>query len=403
MARRSRKRVDPFTAGDPVMPWEDEAEFVPLEVAEAFSELSNSASDDHDDCWVEEEREEKRERSASKRVESGSQGRRKKGRERKPPRDEKPPRADAPASSWPTPKPATTKLKPATPKGDEPFEGDEPANLERAGTAFAAQRKKSPMARIVILIVLLTVAVNVIGLVVSCSAALIGAAGNGISELVDGVSDGTSVRVSGGWGSSDDASGLDYGTYKQVTASLEAQELEMFNSLLGRAAAADDEMVAEAATYLDAAFEGYCGLRYADLGIDSSELARWALAGIVRDETSTYGYAYSEDDADTVYVGTCSEEITMPDVDELAWELSSYLHEEVDYDSSKLVSGSVDEAFKARAQQKLESLKQRAEQRDVYFYLDFTGSCDADGSNPVAALDESSWDYKFSRMFGLYA
>lgn len=415
MAHKARKQVDPFNAGDPVMPWEDEGEYVPLGAGEdkprgdsAPGLISGSTSSEHDECWVEEEHEAKRGHGSSgSKAEAPSVSPRRVRRSKGDKREGRgaPPRTEASAPSWPAPKPATTKLKPAAPKGDTPFEDDAAPGEGRGGNGVVSsgRRRKSPAFRILMLVVLFTVGINVIGLVVSCSVSLIGSTGDGISSLLEGDSSDAGERITGGLEAAGGSSGLDYTTYARVCDSLEAQELETFDSLLGRAASADEDMVAAGAAYLDAALEGYCGLSYADLGIDSAELARWTLSGIERDESSVSVYAYSENDADTAYVGSCSEDITAPDMDEVAWQLSCYLDEEVDYESSRLVPGSVDEGLQERAQRKLESLKQEIERGDVYFYLDFTGSCEADGSNPTATLDESSWDYKFSRLFGAYA
>lgn len=404
MARKPRTNADPFNADDPVMPWDESgSDFVPLGSDRPDYEKPR----DHDDCWVDDDepnpaetRQKPERKRSTKRVASKSSGdgSSKAERSKKPSGGSDAPRSPEARPSWPAPKSATTKLKPATPKGGSSFEsGGAPGKgPNNENPAAPGRRKMSPAARIIMLIVLLTVGVNAITLVVSCSAALIGAASDGVSGLFE---DDYDYYYDDG-DSDSSYPGLEFDTYTQVRDELAAQQLSRFNSLVESALAGDDELAAKGAGYLDTALDYYCDLSYADLGIDSVELARWALASVERGETRSN--AYSENDEDTVYSGTCSESMAACDVDEVAWQLASYLHELTGYDASMLVPGNIDEEIQSLAQSKLESLKAETEKTDVYLSLDFTGSCDTDGSNPVATLDEATWENQFPRLLGLY-
>lgn len=140
----------------------------------------------------------------------------------------------------------------------------------------------------------------------------------------------------------------------------------------------EDAAVARAGEEVSRAIEDWTGVDPAALGIDATELARWALENSSYEMSDTY--AFAEPDADGYSVeGDVYFYVTAPDLGTVVNGISSLCYNEL-YDARGRGSLTPDE--QALVEGRLEALRSEAltESSERFLYAVYEGSVDEDGN-----------------------
>ena len=192
---------------------------------------------------------------------------------------------------------------------------------------------------------------------------------------------------------------FDYGTVQSL---LIEQEQDVLEQRLDALAEKDEATVKQVAGHIDADFAHYDPeLTLESVGIDPTEIARWYLDHTTydlsdSDETGANFYAYT-DDGNTSWVCRAFFHVTAPGPGSVTWNLASFA-----YNLKQQHDGMLTDADKQSIRAKLEELEGQAEQQDNYVSVDFVGTCDEDGSNAKATIDEDSWDKVLSQVYSTF-
>lgn len=190
--------------------------------------------------------------------------------------------------------------------------------------------------------------------------------------------------------------------YDTVQSLLIEQEQDVLEQRLDALAEKDEATVKQVAGHIDADFAHYDPeLTLESVGIDPTEIARWYLDHTTydlsdSDETGANFYAYT-DDGNTSWVCRAFFHVTAPGPGSVTWNLASFA-----YNLKQQHDGMLTDADKQSIRAKLEELEGQAEQQDNYVSVDFVGTCDEDGSNAKATIDEDSWDKVFSQVYSTF-
>lgn len=190
--------------------------------------------------------------------------------------------------------------------------------------------------------------------------------------------------------------------YDTVQSLLIEQEQDVLEQRLDALAEKDEATVKQVAGHIDADFAHYDPeLTLESVGIDPTEIARWYLDHTTydlsdSDETSANFYAYT-DDGNTSWVCRAFFHVTAPGPGSVTWNLASFA-----YNLKQQHDGMLTDADKQSIRAKLEELEGQAEQQDNYVSVDFVGTCDEDGSNAKATIDEDSWDKVLSQVYSTF-
>lgn len=347
MERKQNRQPDPFTAGDPTMPWDRGHEYVPF--------------------------------GASKTPAKGEDG--KDASSANPVQEQRAARAKA------TPKQAAQPRGGGAPKGRTSQAMPKPAAKKTA-----KKGKKHSLGGIVTLIVLAIALAPTLGGVVSCVFS-----GDGPSISIGDDDSGFSYHA----GSTGE--GLDYDTYDKVQQQLEDQAVDALKARL--AGASDDQnLVKRAADGLNAQFVEYSGgVTLTDVGMDSEAIVRWSLAGATwgtGDDAPTSSLS-PQNDADTSWEGGAYGLVYLPNANQLVYDLSSYVQRSLlDYENRPLTDEERQLAAK-KGQALTQSLSDPSRYADRYVSVDVTGTCNPDGSGAEATVDEDSWLEQYDDMFGI--
>ena len=356
--KRQTHNVDPFSATDPVMPWEEPGQgFVPL--GSSASEHTPPPSQNHTDNTY--SRRATRSKSAKKSRSDNTSSRR------------------------------ATRSKPA-----KQSRTDNTSSRRETRSKTAERKKDVSLRGCAVELFILAAIIFLVASVTTC---------NTTTDNSDKhVSTSSSVISSGSEISSDatNTSGkLDSGTYESVRKELIRQEKEESQAISNDISSADEEYVALAASGLDATFSSYSGgATLADAGIDSSELARWFLTNTTFTFSDDYFFASGASDDETAWTGTGYFGMDMPNSDDVIWELVQYLSDITDDTSQDTPLAAQDQEL-MRA--KLESLKGEVERSEFNLMIEFVGSCNPDGSDATVTLNKDSWHAAFLRRFGVYS
>lgn len=190
--------------------------------------------------------------------------------------------------------------------------------------------------------------------------------------------------------------------YDTVQSLLIEQEQDVLEQRLDALAEKDEATVKQVAGHVDADFAHYDPeLTLESVGIDPTEIARWYLDHTTydlsdSDETGANFYAYT-DDGNTSWVCRAFFHVTAPGPGSVTWNLASFA-----YNLKQQHDGMLTDADKQSIRAKLEELEGQAEQQDNYVSVDFVGTCDEDGSNAKATIDEDSWDKVLSQVYSTF-
>lgn len=190
--------------------------------------------------------------------------------------------------------------------------------------------------------------------------------------------------------------------YDTVQSLLIEQEQGVLEQRLDALAEKDEATVKQVAGHIDADFAHYDPeLTLESVGIDPTEIARWYLDHTTydlsdSDETGANFYAYT-DDGNTSWVCRAFFHVTAPGPGSVTWNLASFA-----YNLKQQHDGMLTDADKQSIRAKLEELEGQAEQQDNYVSVDFVGTCDEDGSNAKATIDEDSWDKVLSQVYSTF-
>lgn len=190
--------------------------------------------------------------------------------------------------------------------------------------------------------------------------------------------------------------------YDAVQSLLIEQEQDALKRRLDALVEKDEATVKQVAGHIDADFAHYDPeLTLESVGIDPTEIARWYLDHTTydlsdSDETGANFYAYT-DDGNTSWVCRAFFHVTAPGPGSVTWNLASFA-----YNLKQQHDGMLTDADKQGIRAKLEELEGQAEQQDNYVSVDFVGTCDEDGSNAKATIDEDSWDKVLSQVYSTF-
>lgn len=190
--------------------------------------------------------------------------------------------------------------------------------------------------------------------------------------------------------------------YDTVQSLLIEQEQDALKQRLDALVEKDEATVKQVAGHIDADFAHYDPeLTLESVGIDPTEIARWYLDHTTydlsdSDETGANFYAYT-DDGNTSWVCRAFFHVTAPGPGSVTWNLASFA-----YNLKQQHDGMLTDADKQSIRAKLEELEGQAEQQDNYVSVDFVGTCDEDGSNAKATIDEDSWDSVLSQVYSVF-
>lgn len=190
--------------------------------------------------------------------------------------------------------------------------------------------------------------------------------------------------------------------YDTVQSLLIEQEQDVLEQRLDALAEKDEATVKQVAGHIDADFAHYDPeLTLESVGIDPTEIARWYLDHTTydlsdSDETGANFYAYT-DDGNTSWVCRAFFHVTAPGPGSVTWNLASFA-----YNLKQQHDGMLTDADKQSIRAKLEELEGQAEQQDNFVSVDFVGTCDEDGSNAKATIDEDSWDKVLSQVYSTF-
>lgn len=190
--------------------------------------------------------------------------------------------------------------------------------------------------------------------------------------------------------------------YDTVQSLLIEQEQDILKQRLDALVEKDEGTVKQVAGHIDADFAHYDPeLTLESVGIDPTEIARWYLDHTTydlsdSDETGANFYAYT-DDGNTSWVCRAFFHVTAPGSGSVTWNLASFA-----YNLKQQHDGMLTDADKQSIRAKLEELEGQAEQQDNYVSVDFEGTCNEDGSNAKATIDEDSWDSVLSQVYSVF-
>lgn len=376
MRSRKQRQVDPFNAPDPSMPWERSPEYVPIGSDEpegtVFSNGGQVEGDEHE-CWVDDEAGSKKSTGAKPVKNRPSGGR--KGRGTTPA-----PQAKA-GDGWASPDPSATR---------QAGEGARPErHAEKKG------RAKGSRGGCLLAIIVIVALVSIVSGATTCAVNLF--VGDGGEQA--------STDYTHDEPASPDFPGLDESTQRSVGDQIEGQANQQFKDFSERMTSGDAQLVSRAAADLEATFKESSGssLTPADMGIDTTELARWSLAKTrlqVGGDRDLHSFAFSEDADDTRWSGSTYGDLFVPDANNVMWQTSYYVRSDLLKYSDRALTPSELEL----AKKKLEELKAQAEAAPVehYISIDFTATCDADGSNPEVTFADDAFTNEFDSFFGVY-
>lgn len=190
--------------------------------------------------------------------------------------------------------------------------------------------------------------------------------------------------------------------YDTVQSLLIEQEQDILKQRLDALVEKDEATVKQVAGHIDADFAHYDPeLTLESVGIDPTEIARWYLDHTTydlsdSDETGANFYAYTGD-GNTSWVCRAFFHVTAPGPGSVTWNLASFA-----YNLKQQHDGMLTDADKQSIRAKLEELEGQAEQQDNYVSVDFEGTCNEDGSNAKATIDEDSWDSVLSQVYSVF-
>lgn len=163
----------------------------------------------------------------------------------------------------------------------------------------------------------------------------------------------------------------------------------------------DNAMIQRLAAQFSESFSLYCNTSVENAGLDATAVARWALNATHCEATDANMWADSYDDL--FFTGSVYFDAFVPDVDDVAYELSMYVY---DHFADSYRTGMVfDETQRAELAEALTQAEENAlaetETRD-YFMQEYQGTSDATGTTIKLAHDEDDWESNIQSMFHLW-
>lgn len=173
----------------------------------------------------------------------------------------------------------------------------------------------------------------------------------------------------------------------------------MFDELL-----ADEggTLTQELAGAFDENFTAWCMVPPAEVGIDSTEVARWVLDNTVCELDSIYANATSDPYGDVPYEVSVYFYCSSPDVDDLCFEMSDHFSDLRARRGSAVLPEDLAEITATFEDVKERVLSETEADTPAYVSLECTGSIDEDGSNPRISINPDSWEEAKQHMLHLY-
>lgn len=155
------------------------------------------------------------------------------------------------------------------------------------------------------------------------------------------------------------------------------------------------------ATRFSESFSLYCNTTVENAGLDAAAVARWALDAVRFEVTDANMWADSYDDL--FFTGSVYFDAFVPDVDDVAYELSSYIYDHfADSYSTGMVFNEAQRAELADALAQAEESVLADTETRTFFMQEYQGTSDTTGATIELAHDEEDWESNIQSMFHLW-
>ena len=155
------------------------------------------------------------------------------------------------------------------------------------------------------------------------------------------------------------------------------------------------------ATRFSESFSLYCNTTVENAGLDAAAVARWALDAVRFEVTGANMWADSYDDL--FFTGSVYFDAFVPDVDDVAYELSSYIYDHfADSYSTGMVFDETQRAELAEALTQAEESALAETEARTFFMQEYQGTSDTTGATIELAHDEEDWESNIQSMFHLW-
>lgn len=274
---------------------------------------------------------------------------------------------------------------------------------EGASTRSTPGKRRSTRGCLILFIIFFILSGGMSVMLGACSAIV-----NGLVAGVDGIINQIDAPTSddSSHDAYDDEPAYDYDQDASSTAEDTARTLatEAAQARLDAMIAGTDASLDLTSQAFSDAFVEVSGITPEQAGIDPAAVARWALGGASYELDSAYAFSTATADGFTLD-GSVYYDIAAPEAGELVYDLYDYLTDIVGYDALNALAGT-DTALSADATSALASelarLQDQAATREVFLYLDYTGTASADGDDVSIELVESLWESNLRSTTGLY-
>lgn len=371
MARKRGQQVDPFNAGDPIMPWDRDAEYVPVErEAQGRStgtDDSRAVFDEHDQCWLNED--------AGKHTGAPTSSFGKPGA--KPGTA-----ASKPKASW-TPK-AT---KSAATRGKKPTKKPASKTAKSAAAILeeerARSRRRSRRGMTAVKIIVILALLGFLAPIGQCAASL------SAPHLSIATSD-------------SDESTAPTGSDTSASNPAELMEDQQLQEITNRLSSVQDDasLVQRAGAKLDQDFQMYTdGITMQQAGVDPTELARWVLTSATYDPSTSNSYAY--EDGGNEYEGRVYLDVSTANTVDIPYDLGTFVHRDL-LGYQPLPADGLTADQKAQVATKAEEIKAKGNTSDSSLSFDFEGTWDPASQKITTTMDEDEWSEQVLELFGIY-
>lgn len=155
------------------------------------------------------------------------------------------------------------------------------------------------------------------------------------------------------------------------------------------------------ATRFSESFSLYCNTTVENAGLDAAAVARWALDAVRFEVTDANMWADSYDDL--FFTGSVYFDAFVPDVDDVAYELNSYIYDHfADSYSTGMVFNEAQRAELADALAQAEESALADTETRTFFMQEYQGTSDTTGATIELAHDEEDWESNIQSMFHLW-
>lgn len=353
MARNRRQQVDPFNAGDPIMPWDQGSEYVPVGGGSRRPDAApdgnapaydSPVSANHDEPWG-----------------GGFEGSQHTNDARRP-KTARTPKGKAPKGKKPASKTAKTAA----------------AHTLEDERARSRRRSRRGMFTVKLIVIL-----AILGFLTPLAQCAMGPSAPQIR--INTNDDGDSANSS--------SSDVD------PAKIMEDQQLQEITNRLS-SVQDDAALVQQAGAKLDQDFQMYTdGIAMQQAGIDPTELARWVLTSATYDPSTSNSYAY--EDGGNEYEGRVYLDVSTANTVDIPYDLGTFVHRDL-LGYQPLPADGLTADQKAQVATKLEEIKAKGNTSDSSLSFDFEGTWDPTSQKITTTMDEDEWSEQVIELFGIY-